>query len=108
MHLISPILLLFLIFLFGIVALRGQVFTLLLMGAVIILVGAMALFSFVLQTLMPDRNLVINPVDVLVTFISLQTSLILGFSALLFGKKNYRWEKIEDVRFGQLIQENVV
>ena len=108
MHLISPILLLVLIFFLGIVALRGQAFTLLLMGAVIILVGAMALFSFVLQTLMPDRNLVINPVDVLVTFISLQASLILGFFALLFGKKNYRWEKIEDVRFGQLIQENVV
>lgn len=100
MHLISPILLLFLIFLFGIVATRGQALTLLLMGAVIILVGAIALFSFVLQTLMPDRTLIINPVNILVTFVSLQASLILGFSALLFRKKNYRWEKIDDVRFG--------
>ena len=107
MHLISPILLLFLISLMAVVALRGQALTLLLMGAVIILVGAMALFSFVLQTLMRDRKMVINPVDVLVTFFSLQISLILGFSALLLGKKSYRWQKIEDVRVGPMVEENI-
>jgi len=107
MHLISPILLLFLVFLVTVVALRGQALTLILIGTVIILVGAMALFSFVLQTLMPDRDTVINPVVFLVTFFSLQISLILGFSALLLRKKSYRWKKIEGVRIGHIVEENI-
>lgn len=105
MHLISPILLLFLTLLVTVVTLRDQALALLLMGTAIILVSAMALFLFVLKTLMPDREMVINPLAVLVTFFSLQISLIFGFSALLLRRKSYRWQKIEDVRVGKIVEE---
>lgn len=98
MQLISPFMLFFIILLGGVVALRGVSSTLLLTIVIIFLVGAMVLFSFILQTLKRDRRLAINPVKVLFTFFDNQLCLFLGFVALLMRKRDYKWEKIEDVR----------
>lgn len=107
MHLISPILLLFLIVLLGMVAVSSHTLALFTIGFIAVLVGAIALFSLVSKILMPDKMVIINPIDILVTFFTLQVSLILGLSALILGKKSYKWEKIDDVRIVSKSKENI-
>lgn len=98
LHLISPFMLLLIILLGGVVTLRVLSSTLPFTTVVLLSVGVLILFTFILQTLKLDRLLVINPVNVLFTFFDSQLCLILGFVALLMRKKDYKWEKIEDVR----------
>ena len=107
MHLISPILLLFLVLSLAMALLGSNVLAVLMMGFIAVLIGVIALFSLVAKILMPDKMVIINPIDILVTFFTLQASLILGLSALVLGKKNYKWEKIEDVRIVSKSKENI-
>ena len=107
MHIISPILILFLVLSLVVVTLGNSVLTVSMIVFIAVLVGGLTLFLLVSKILMPGKIITINPIDILVTFITLQASLILGFFALVLGKKSYKWEKIDDVRIVSKSKENM-
>jgi cellulose synthase/poly-beta-1,6-N-acetylglucosamine synthase-like glycosyltransferase len=88
MHLGSPILL-------SIVSLIMLIYFVLVAVSLLIFSG-LALFTQ--RILTKEKKITINPFSILETFLNQQFCLLVGLSLFLRKKRNYEWEKIEEIR----------
>ena len=97
MHVISPILLL-IILLLTLVAVSIDFSLFFYFGlAVTSLLVLSGLLLLVQKIFMKSKSEIINPVSFLGTFLNSQFCLLIGLSLFLRGKKNSKWEKIDEV-----------
>lgn len=105
MHLVSPILVLIILFL-SLVSLSISPNIILYFGLMAVLLLVLSgLLKVIQKFVLKSRRAIMDPVDVLGTFLNHQVCLLSGLTLFLLGKNNSKWEKIDEVRKQRKPQE---